>query len=162
METVLKDKMFTAYQVGYQLEYEDQVWIITGFHCIHEFINELRRLSFELNCTFVLVSFNGSWFDDILLMWYLMNTGDYWVDGVFKNNSILGLKIQGFIKCWDLSRFLVGSLKKNANDFKTKTRKVDGYSHFYIQNKYEELGNDEFIKFIQNDESATEYLQCDV
>jgi hypothetical protein len=91
-----------------------------------------------------------------------MNTGDYRVDGVFKNNSILGLKIQGFIKCWDLSRFLVGSLKKNANDFKTKTRKVDGYDHFYIQNKYEELGNDEFITFIQNDANATEYLRCDV
>jgi hypothetical protein len=42
METVLRDKMFTAYQLGYQLEYEDQVRIITGFHCIHEFINELR------------------------------------------------------------------------------------------------------------------------
>lgn len=72
------------------------------------------------------------------------------------------MKVSGFIKCWDLNRFLLGSLKKNCNDFKTKTRKVDGYDHIYIQNKFNQLGEDRFIEFIKNDKDAFEYLRCDV
>ena len=72
------------------------------------------------------------------------------------------MKVGGWLKCWDLNRFLTGSLKKNCEDFQTKTQKVDGYDHYYIQNKYDKLGDYRFISMVRGDENALEYLWCDV
>lgn len=39
---------------------------------------------------------------------------------------------------------------------------MDGYNHYEIQKLYENLGEEKFIEYIQNDQNATEYLKNDV
>ncbi len=102
------------YQIGYKFENDENVTIINGFDCGARFLDELNQYSKTNNCVITLISFNGSRFDDILLMRYIMNQRFWWLSGVFKNNSLLGLKVGGWLKCWDLNRFLCGSLKGNC------------------------------------------------
>lgn len=73
-ETVLDCvQKFTMYQIGYKFSSDNDVRIISGFDCASRFLDELHAYSKQNNVKIVLISFNGSWFDDILLMRYIMN-----------------------------------------------------------------------------------------
>lgn len=76
------------------------------------FMNVLLAIDAKVN----LVSFNGSRFDDLFIMWYLMDN-QQWINCVPVNNGILSLQYKN-IKCFDLSWYLAGSLAYNAQSFK--------------------------------------------
>lgn len=130
--------------------------IFTGFDCIRQMLNALFRISESKHVT--LISFNGSRFDDLFTQKEIMCAG-IGFHCTPTNNGILSLTFKN-ITCFDLSRYLIGSLAQNAKDFKTKNQKVEGYNHYVIQKLYE---NDEpaFWDKISSDE-AHNYLTQDV
>lgn len=81
----------------------------------------------EENTTVKLISFNGSNFDDYLLLDHVSKF-DYKVDAVFSGKSILGMRFRNF-ECWDLNKFLTGSLATNCKSFNTTIKKIDGFEH---------------------------------
>lgn len=123
LETVLKqDHEFHVYQIGYKFPGSD-VKILSGFDWMLWFVSEIRNYAIANDANVWLISYNGSWFDDIFLFRECLDTGIF-VNGIFQNNSILSLNISGDVKCWDLARFLSGSLSKNCDAFQTRIRKV--------------------------------------
>lgn len=60
----------------------------------------------------VLINFNGSNFDNYLLLEDIQSF-DFSVECTFSGKSLLGMRFKNFM-CWDLAKFLVGSLDYNC------------------------------------------------
>lgn len=60
-----------------------------------------------------------------------------------------------------MSRYLTGSLCKNAKSFGCLNQKVDGYNHYAIQKLYEEKGYDGLFELVKKPE-AINYLTMDI
>lgn len=76
------------------------------------------------------------------------------------DNGILSLEFKN-IKCFDLNRFLLGSLANNAEKFKCENQKVAGYNHYEIQLLYEQENIKAFYKKVNSAEGIN-YLTMDV
>ena len=74
-----------------------------------------------------MISYNGSNFDDYLLLDEISKY-EFKIYATFSGKSILGMSFRNF-KCWDLHKFLNGSLANNSTNFNTIIKKVDGFSH---------------------------------
>jgi hypothetical protein len=74
-----------------------------------------------------MISYNGSNFDDYLLLDEISKY-EFKIHAIFSGKSILGMSFRNF-KCWDLNKFLSGSLANNCTNFNTIIKKVDGFSH---------------------------------
>lgn len=123
-------------------ESQRQTNIITDFDAIYIFMGDLMQLHQDTKRPIILISFNGSRFDDIFVKRAALEY-ELHINGIFAANSVISLQVGGFITCWDLSRFLVGaSLKTLCDNFKTDIKKVDGYNHYEIQKRFETLGTE--------------------
>jgi hypothetical protein len=118
-------------------------------------ISELGKLDNMIT----LISYNGSRFDDLFVQRIVMEFGQCF-DCIPTHNSILSLRF-GNIRCFDLNRYLTGSLAQNAKDFKCVNQKVEGYSHLEIQKLFEAKGDEELFKFVSS-AKAIEYVTKDV
>lgn len=98
----------------------NDVVILSGFDCVIEFLDQLLMIYNDSKWKIMLVSFNGSRFDDLLIVRNCMMHNIDWFHGIFTNNSVLSLKIGKYLKCFDLNWYLMGSLKNNCINFKTK------------------------------------------
>lgn len=89
----------------------------------------------------ILFSYNGSRFDNMLLLNYLIGTDSISPRGIFRaGNSLLGLNFDSF-RSFDLARFIPGSLKNACLDFQCKEQKGE-LDHDMIQNIYNMNGKD--------------------
>lgn len=111
---------------------------------------------------FDLISFNGSNFDNILLLRDLLTytKDEITVSDVFYNgNSLLGLKINNRHSVFDVAKHLTGSLKSLCESFKVNCVAKGSFDHHKAQ-KLHEKGL--LIETIKNDLELIEYNNNDV
>jgi len=135
-----------------------------GFDCSNKFLDWIRIN--ELNKRFVFVSFNGSNFDNLILINKMMRDERFKVEKpLYVGNSLLDCKINGRHTFYDLRRHLMGSLKKNCKDFNIPEKycKIElEMGHTEIQNYYNTHTKEEFLEYMKNNEELTEYNNNDV
>ncbi len=134
--------------------------IINEFYVVEKFIEMLNGEceNYDKVC---LVGFNSSKFDNFILMKYLSNKGMIGNKNLFfSGNSLLRL-FWGKYSTWDLRRFVLGTLKDNAESFKCKFDKKE-FDHTETQRKYEK-GNQVLVDHLKSQiESLTAYNNADV
>lgn len=118
---------------------------------LDEVITALGPTANEYKFEFIILTWNGSRFDNFILTKTLSVVNALNSNSVFiAKNSILGLKFDG-IKCIDLCRFIPGSLAFIGDSFKIVNKKTDMgelLSHDIIQAKYfkSNCKIDDFVK----------------
>ena len=127
---------------------------VVGFDCSNKFLNWIHNN--EDNKRFVFISFNGSNFDNLILVNKMLQDKRFIVKKpLYVGNSLLDAEINGRHNFYDLRRHLMGSLKKNCKDFNIPLKycKIElEMGHTEIQNYYNTHTKEEFIKFMDNDE----------
>lgn len=136
----------------------DEVNISYGLDtCQYELLKFIR--SAQDNTKYLLVSFNGSRFDNFILANAAANrdclTNIFWTTG-----CIRGMEI-GRHSSLDIAKLNPGmSLDKSCNDFKTTPKKVVGFSHLVVQDAFLSGKLDEWLN--KNRVEASEYVKTDV
>jgi hypothetical protein len=74
-----------------------------------------------------LISFNCSNFDIYLLLEDI-SFKDYTINATFSGKSVTGVSF-GKFKCWDLAKFLTGSLDSNCTNFNAYPKKIGAFEH---------------------------------
>lgn len=143
--------------------------LINEFFVVEKFIEMLNDdcQNYQKVC---LVGFNSSKFDNFILMKYLSNKGIIGNRNLFfSGNSLLRLfwakgRDGGgstSYSTWDLRRFVLGSLKYNAEAFKCKFDKKE-FDHMETQREYEK-GNQGLVTYLKSRiESLVSYNNADV
>lgn len=125
------------------------------------------------NVKYLLISFNGSAFDHLLLATAAANR-EMLVD-IFATNNILrsvsiGNKSRNKFTAHttlDIAKILVATTLDNAcKNFNTIPKKVEGFDHWEVQQAYQNEGEELFISFNgwlgKNQKQHDQYLICDV
>ena len=124
-----------------------------GWDCSKKFVDYLMQL--PTTHKYILVGFNNSNFDNLLLADYLYRTQNtldndwgYRIDRPFYNGtSLMNFYINNTISTWDLAKHITGtSLKKCCKNFNVETLakkeldiKVEGYEHLQSHNAVQKL-----------------------
>ena len=77
----------------------------------------------------------------------------------FSNKSLLGLTLP-YGKCWDLRKFLVGSLESNCKSFGSYPKKIEGFDHRLPQQAFDDGALDDWIS--DNKQKIINYNKFDV
>lgn len=124
-----------------------------GWDCTKKFADYL--LKNQINKAYDLVSFNGSNFDNIILLRELLilnQTEEYKerlnISDIFYNgNQLINFKINGRHSTFDLAKYISGSLKSACENFKVpKEFCKKGFDHDKVQTLYDEGKLDELLK----------------
>jgi hypothetical protein len=110
------------------------------------------------NIKLQLVTFNGSRFDSFILASVAADM-EVISNITYVKGSILDMNI-GRHNTLDLCRLTTGSLDSNCKSYKTLPKKVEGFSHVDIQNRYIDGTLMEWLD--NNRDTANEYLVGDV
>jgi len=135
------------------------VKVITGFDSLRLFCEDI--LTLQKNREIVFISYNGSKFDNILLVnEMLRNHEQFQVTNFFyKGNALVNCEINGRSSMFDLKNHLLGSLESNCVSFKCPEEycksKLD---HFEAQKAY---NKGELQNFIETS-NLVDYNQRDV
>ena len=141
-----------------------------GFDCSKQFINWI----IEFNALYLgkknnrcdLVSFNGSNFDNFILLNALLKQDEYDIfstklnlsDVFYNGNQILNFKINDKHSTFDVRKHLVGSLKSCCNGFKVKICSKLDFNHNHAQKLYEK---GQLINYIMDNKELEEYNNMD-
>lgn len=140
-----------------------------GFDCIDALRDYV--IKYGDNKQYKFVSFNGSSFDNFILLDYLLkaNGGDHFRitcgdrHRVFYNGSrLVDFRINAQHSMFDLALHLIGSLANNCESFKVKTVGKTKFNHDQIQQMYEDLGEKKFTDELSQDAELIEYNNRDV
>ena len=108
-------------------QYMKMTRFLIGSDVCKQMVSALLR-EYDVNqYRFRFVSFNGSNFDD----YFLMNqacANEERVSATFQSKSILSLTMP-YGQCWDLAKFICGSLKGICESFQVYPKKMDGFDH---------------------------------
>ncbi len=139
VETIYDEKehgLLKLYSISWV--YENDAYFCMGSNCVSEFIDFL--ISKQENKKFCLLGYNSSRFDNIFLIPELLKRD--LLDNVFyQNNSVLNIKWGGRHTVHDICRFANCSLATACESYKTKHRKVGGFSHAEVQRYFNEHGD---------------------
>lgn len=138
----------------------DAAKVHVGFDCNEHFWADMERL--QPGRKLIFVSFNGSFFDNFLLLhWLGRNRPGALREVLYTGNSILGARINGRHGLFDLRRHLnVGTLAFLTRGFNVATPKGN-FDHHAAQCEY--LANAEtFIAAKKADAALAEYNKADV
>jgi hypothetical protein len=124
------------------------------------------------NVKYLLVSFNGSAFDHLLLATAAANR-EMLIDVFATNNILRSISIGNRARTkhnahttLDIAKILTGSLDEACKDFNTIPKKVEGFNHWEVQQAYQQEGEEKFISFDgwlgKNQKQHDKYLVCDV
>ncbi len=89
---------------------------------------------------YTIVTFNGSYFDNLILLSDLLSNADYTdkvSDIFYTNNMLRNFKIYGRHEMFDLARHAAGSLKYNCKNYKINVFPKKTIDFKIIQEKYE-------------------------
>ena len=135
-----------------------------GHDCSIEFIKWI--LLNQHNCSFTLIGFNNTNFDNFILLDALLRNeknskvGEYAVNNIFYNGSqLLNFTINGRHNTFDIRKHLIGSLKSNCKGFKINCCAKKDFDHYKAQQLYDE---GKLIEFITGNEELKEYNEYDV
>lgn len=128
-----------------------------GYDCSKQFIEWLKEN--QINTEFTFIGFNNSNFDNFILLNALLENDIKVSDIFFNNNQLLNFKISGRHDFFDIRKHLMGSLKKNCEDFKIKCCSKLDFDHHKAQTLYD---NNQLIEFITNNEELKTYNEFDV
>lgn len=112
----------------------------------------------------IFVSFNGSNFDDYFLLNQCIEN-DWHFEATYSGKSILGLTSH-FFTCWDLRKFLVGSLASCGKSFNVYPLKKEGedmgFSHDEVQEQFDK-GSEAWNAFLaEKEHKIMDYNRVDV
>lgn len=155
-ETIYNDEFcLVPYSVVYKIKGGEPVFY-KGFDCLKKFMKDIMTCKKRL----VLIGYNSSRFDNFFIAQYCFEMDILKKNSVFYvQNSILQLNFGGH-KVFDLCRILMCSLKNGCDSFKTKHKKIDGFSHEKMQKLYKAGKLEEFLK--KNSKELEEYNKMDV
>ena len=134
-----------------------------GYDCLKDFVHWM--IENQADKRFELVSFNGSCFDNFLLLDYLLTPEndtpfEFGVNDVFYNgSSVLNMRIGKRHKVFDLARHVVGSLASNCEGFGVSTLAKTSFDHHHAQ-KLHDRG--ELIQYMTGKPDLEEYNIRDV
>ena len=149
--------------------YSDKVINFVGYDCSEQFIRWIKKNQIKLeygnknydNVRFDLISFNGSNFDNIILLRKLLMFDEVETDvsNIFYNgNQLLNFSIDGRHTTFDVAKHLMGSLSYNCKSFGVKCIGKSSFDHYKAQKLYDEgkliefmTGNDELIDYNNRD-----------
>ena len=134
-----------------------------GYDCNEQFINWLHEN--EEGIQYLMIGFNNSNFDNILLLEHLLkrqDRTDATVSEVFySGNGVLNMKINKRHTFLDIRKHLVGSLKECCKAFKINCFSKKDFDHTITQNLYNEDPK-LLINYINTSETLKEYNEYDV
>ncbi len=107
-----------------------------GYDCTEKFYKYIEKNQHKK--FFKLVSFNGANFDNLVLYKRLCQLFPESIrEPIFNGNQLLDFKINGRHSMFDIRKHLIGTLKKNCDDFGIKSFCKKDISHQYAQSCYE-------------------------
>ncbi len=117
----------------------------------------------QADTIFKIVTFNGSSFDNFILLNYLLKCDDDKIsisDIFYNGNQLLNFKINGRHTMFDLHKHLTqGSLKEICENFKIKKCSKQSFDHNIAQNKYLD---GTLINYMTGNKELIEYNNYDV
>lgn len=130
----------TFYSIGKSCDIELYQYILSQKNAqIESKVIELGEDFKDYRLEFIILTWNGSRFDNFILAKTLSTVNALNTDSVFiAKNSILGLKFDG-IKCIDMCRFIPFPLEAACGSFKIVNKKTDmgkSLTHEIIQARY--------------------------
>lgn len=135
-----------------------------GYDCSDQFIRWIKKNQDDL--TFTFVSYNGTCFDNFLLLDAILrhreNTvyDEMKVSNVFYNGSqLLNFVLNGRHETFDIHKHLMGSLKSNCESFKINCCSKKSFDHNKAQLLHKE---GKLIDFITGNDELREYNEYDV
>jgi len=155
-ETIYNEEcVLVPYAVVYKISGREVIFY-KGFDCLNKFMKDIMLVKERL----VLIGYNSSRFDNFFIAQYCFEKDFIKNNSVFYvQNSILQLRF-GQHKVFDLCRILMCPLKKACDSFKTKNKKIDGFSHDKMQKLYREGKLEKFLK--KKTKELEEYNKMDV
>jgi hypothetical protein len=135
------------------------------FNCVKFNSTDMLRdyiVKHQANTVFKLISFNGSNFDNFLLLEHLLkNKSEHWnAKNIFYNGtSLQNFSINGRHTLFDLRKHLVGSLARNCESFKVNSCAKTEFDHHHAQKLYDE---GKLLDYMRNNEKLIEYNNYDV
>ncbi len=131
--------------------------LFIGYDCTKQFLKYIEE--HQSNKVFYFVSFNGSNFDNYILY---SNCNKLSVDNLgaplIANGQLLNFKLNGRHTMLDIRKHVGGSLLANCESFKIDLcKKIEGFSHYEMQKKYDNGELDEFIKTSEELKSYNTY-----
>ena len=135
-----------------------------GYDCSQRFIDWI--VENQVHTTFCFIGFNNANFDNFIFLEALLTNSaaneeaKYSVGDIFYNGSqLLNFSINGRHYTFDIHKHLMGSLKKNCDDFKINACSKKEFDHHKAQTLYED---GELLDFIMGNEELREYNEYDV
>jgi len=139
LETIYDDKyigLLKPYSISWT--YQHHGYFYMGDDCLERFINFLTERSSDT--IFCLLGYNSSRFDNIFLIPVLIKL-DLLSSVFYQKNSVLNLKWGGRHTVHDICRFTSTSLEVACNEFRTKFKKVEKFTHAIVQSHFNRYGN---------------------
>jgi hypothetical protein len=120
-------KIHTPYVLGYADNISNKFQYFAGNDCMERFINHL--LTYEDYSKVYVNAFNGSKFDHYEFVKKLTqmhnNNTDIKLDELLLNNGAILKASVGNISCFDISKHITGTLRKNLEELQCKVQKDD-------------------------------------
>lgn len=147
-----------------------KIFNLVGYDCSIKFIDWIMENQIKIrynneeheNIKFNFVSYNGTNFDNIILLRNLLeyDKREINIDNIFYNgNALLNMRISGRHTFFDINKHLMGSLKNNCDSFKVNCLAKTSFDHYEAQKLHED---GKLIDFMSNNKELIEYNNKDV